>query len=128
MDQKTILIIEDEQALLDSYAEILEAGGFEVLKAGDGYKGLERLKQNHSTIDLVLLDLMMPGVDGLEVLKTVKDNQDEYGSAPIVVLTAMTSEQVIKQAFDLGANSYLLKAEMDYDELVPQVKKVLKVQ
>lgn len=128
MENKTVLIIEDEQALLDSYSEILEGAGFHVLGAIDGYKGLEILKKDHSTIDLVILDLMMPGIDGLEVLKTVEGNEQEYGNVPTIVLTAMTSEQVIKQAFDLGADSYLLKAELDYDELVPQVNKVLGVQ
>jgi DNA-binding response OmpR family regulator len=122
---KTVLIIEDEQALLDSYTEILQGAGFQVLKALDGYKGLEALKNGHASIDLVLLDLMLPGIDGLEVLRTVKGNLDEYGQAPIVVLTSMTSEKVIKQAFDLGATSYLLKGELDYDVLVPEINKVL---
>jgi DNA-binding response OmpR family regulator len=122
---KTVLIIEDEQALLDSYTEILQGAGFQVLKALDGYKGLEALKNGHGSIDLVLLDLMLPGIDGLEVLRTIKGNQDVYGQTPIVVLTAMTSEKVIKQAFDLGATSYLLKGELDYDVLVPEINKVL---
>jgi CheY-like chemotaxis protein len=68
---------------------------------------------------------MMPGVDGLEVLRTVKDNQEKYGVFPIVVLTNMTSENVIKEAFDLDATSYLVKTDLDYDGLIKEIGKFL---
>src|SRR5690606_20150579 len=117
MENKTILVIEDEKAMLDSYTEILENACYTVLRAEDGYKGLEILEENNEEIDLVLLDLMMMGIDGLEVLKTVSSNQDTYGNSPIIVLTNMTSEKVIEEAFNLGASSYLLKTEMDMQDL-----------
>jgi CheY-like chemotaxis protein len=81
--------------------------------------------ENVGDIDLVLLDLMMPGVDGLEVLRTVKDNQEKYGVFPIVVLTNMTSENVIKEAFDLDATSYLVKTDLDYNGLIKEIDKFL---
>jgi CheY-like chemotaxis protein len=68
---------------------------------------------------------MMPGVDGLEVLRTVKDNQEKYGVFPIVVLTNMTSENVIKEAFDLDATSYLVKTDLDYNGLIKEIDKFL---
>jgi CheY-like chemotaxis protein len=74
---------------------------------------------------LVLLDLMMPGVDGLEVLRTVKNNEEKYGSFPIVIITNMTSENVIKEAFDLDAVSYLVKTDLDYKGLIKEVDKFL---
>jgi len=114
-DVKKILIVEDEIPLLDSYAELVETAGYVPLKASDGYQALDILSNNLDQIDLVLLDLMMPGVDGLEVLKTIKSNEDKYGKMPIVVLTNMTSESVVKEAFDLGAISYLVKTDLDYD-------------
>lgn len=122
---KKILVIEDESALLDSYAELVEASGYTALKASDGYHGLDTLSKNIEQIDLVLLDLMMPGVDGLEVLKIIKNNKDKYGSMPIIILTNMTSESVIKEAFDAGASSYLVKADLDYEGLLKELDKFL---
>ncbi len=126
MDKKKILIVEDEDMLLDSYAEILEASGFEVFIANDGYKGLELLETHKGSLDLVILDLMMPGLDGLEVLRIKTDAQDKYGSTPVLVLTNMTSEKAIKEAFDIGAVSYLIKTEMDAEALVKEVNKIMK--
>ena len=120
---KKILIVEDEIPLLDSYAELVETAGYIPLKASDGYQALDTLSNNLDQIDLVLLDLMMPGVDGLEVLKTIRNNEDRYGKMPIVVLTNMTSESVVKEAFDLGAISYLIKADLDYDGLAKELAK-----
>ena len=122
-DVKKILIVEDEIPLLDSYAELIETAGYVPLKASDGYQALDTLSNNFDQIDLVLLDLMMPGVDGLEVLKTIRNNEDKYGKMLIVVLTNMTSESVVKEAFDLGAISYLVKTDLDYEGLVKELKK-----
>lgn len=122
---KTILIVEDEAPLLDSYAELVQAAGYTPLKAPDGYYGLDTLSKSTGQISLVLLDLMMPGVDGLEVLKTIKNNEDKYGTMPIIILTNMTSESVIKEAFNMGASSYLVKADLDYSGLLKELDKFL---
>lgn len=122
---KTILIVEDEAPLLDSYAELVQAAGYTPLKASDGYHGLDTLSKSVGQISLVLLDLMMPGVDGLEVLKTIKNNEDKYGTMPIIILTNMTSESVIKEAFNMGASSYLVKADLDYSGLLKELDKFL---
>jgi DNA-binding response OmpR family regulator len=124
--KKNVLIIEDEQALLDSYAEVLTNEGYNPVKCTDGYKGLEVLKKDHSSIDIILLDLMMPGMDGLEVLRTMSEDKEGYGSCPIIILTNMTSEKVIKEAFDLGASSYLIKSELEYSDLVSEIQKIVK--
>jgi len=115
--------VEDEIPLLDSYAKLVEMAGYIAVKASDGYQGLDILANNLDQIDLVLLDLMMPGVDGLEVLKTIKNNEEKYGKMPIVILTNMTSESVVKEAFNLGATSYLVKIDLDYEGLVKELKK-----
>ncbi len=122
---KTILIVEDEKDLLDSYKELVSSAGYNVLPALDGYQGLDQLAKNIGQIDLVLLDLMMPGVDGLEVLRAVKADPEKYGNMPIVVLTNMTSDLVVKDAFDLGSSSYLVKTDLDYDGLVKELNKYL---
>lgn len=120
---KKILIVEDEVALLDSYSELVESAGYIPMKASDGYQALDMLTNNLDQIDLVLLDLMMPGVDGLEVLKTVKNNEEKYGKMPIIILTNMTSESVVKEAFNMGATSYLVKTDLDYEGLVKELNK-----
>ncbi|NLE30688.1 response regulator transcription factor [Candidatus Dojkabacteria bacterium] len=122
-DTKKILIVEDEVALLDSYSELVESAGYIPMKASDGYQALDVLSNNLDQIDLVLLDLMMPGVDGLEVLKTVKNNEEKYGKMPIIILTNMTSESVVKEAFNMGATSYLVKTDLDYEGLVKELSK-----
>lgn len=124
-DVKKILIIEDEIALLDSYSEVLNTAGLTTIKANDGYKGLDALKKSPDDFSLILLDLMMPGMDGLEVLRTIKNDKETYGDSPIVILTNMTSDKVIKEAFDLGAVSYLIKSELEYTDLISEVKKIL---
>ena len=122
---KTILIVEDEKDLLDSYKELVESVGFSSMVAADGYQGLDILASQLGNIDLVLLDLMMPGVDGLEVLKAMKTNKEKYGDIPVIILTNMTSDTVIKEAFDLGASSYLVKIDLDYESLVKEIEKYL---
>lgn len=119
----TILIVEDEVPLLETYAEILTGQGYTVLKADNGYKGLELLEQNLNKVSVMILDLMMPGMDGLEVLRKVKADAAKYGNPPTVVLTNMTSERVIKEAFMIGANSYLIKSELEAEDLLREVKK-----
>lgn len=122
---KTILIIEDDKQLLDSYKELVESAGYICLTAPDGYHGLDTMAQQQGVVGLILLDLMMPGVDGLEVLRAVKANPDKYGDVPVIVLTNMTSDAVIKEAFDLGASSYLVKTDIDYEGLVKELGKYL---
>ena len=122
---KTVLIVEDDKQLLDSYKELVENAGFTCLTANDGYHGLDVMAQQSGTIGLVLLDLMMPGVDGLEVLRAVKSSPDKYGEMPVVVLTNMTSDAVIKEAFDLGASSYLVKTDINYEGLIKELTKYL---
>lgn len=124
-DKKNILIIEDERDLLDSYKELVETAGYETMIASDGYQGLDTLDKNRGKINLVLLDLMMPGIDGLEVLRTIRTNTGKYGEMPVVVLTNMTSESVIRETFDLGASSYLVKADLDYEGLAKELSKYL---
>lgn len=122
---KTILIVEDDKQLLDSYKELIESAGYVCLTASDGYQGLDTMAKQNGVVELVLLDLMMPGVDGLEVLKAIKANSEKYGNVPVIVLTNMTSDAVIKEAFDLGASSYLVKTDIDYEGLIKELSKYL---
>lgn len=125
MSEKVILVVEDEKDLLASYKELVESAGYVCMTASDGYEGLDTLSKNLGVVSVVLLDLMMPGVDGLEVLRAIKKDSGKYGDMPVIVLTNMTSENVIKEAFDLGASSYLVKGDLDYPGLVKELNKYL---
>jgi len=124
-EQKVVVIIEDEEALLDSYAEIIEDMGQKVVKCKDGYKGLEALNLNLNKVTMVVLDLMMEGMDGLEVLRNIQGAPDKYGNPPVVVLTNMVSDRVIEECLALGARSYLIKTEINSEDLTREVKKYL---
>lgn len=125
--KKRLLIVEDEKDLLDSFSEILGDNGYEIVKCDSGYNALDILKKKTKDFDVIILDLMMPGLDGLEVLRTIKSDSEVYGNTPIIVLTNMSSERVIKESFDLGAVSYLIKSELEYEDLVREVNKVVGV-
>jgi len=122
---KVVIIIEDEEALLDSYTEIIEDVDVKVVKCKDGYKGLDAISQNKGKIGMVILDLMMEGIDGLEVLRQIGADVEKYGTPSVVVLTNMVSEKVIEECLTLGAKSYLIKTEINSEDLVREVKKYL---
>ncbi len=121
---KKILLVEDEEMLLNTYAEAIENAGFEVIKASDGAKGLEMLEIYQEELALIVLDIMMPVLDGLEFLRLKFENKEKYGETKVLVLTSMTSEKVIKEAFDYGTLSYLVKTEMTIEGLVKEVEKL----
>ena len=116
--KKTILIIEDEADIRQIYSEILREANYDVLEAGEGTTGLEiAQKQNW---DLLLLDIMLPGQDGLHVLKELKKNQ-ELAKKPVLLLTNLESEPIITECFALGADGYLIKSEITPDFIVAEV-------
>lgn len=123
-NKKTVLLIEDESLLLSSYAQLLQDNGYDTLEAKDGSEGLNELKKNIGSIHLLILDLMLPEIDGLEILRVIKNDKEAYGSMPILVLTNMTSDRVIKEVFELDAVGYIVKAESSLEDLVLEVKKI----
>lgn len=116
---KKILLIEDEFYILDLYKRILERAGFEVLTAIDGQQGLDMAGL---TPDLILLDMMLPKLNGLQVLKLLK-SQDHTQNIPVVLITNLGQETIIKQAFDMGAQGYLLKVNLKPQDLVGYVNR-----
>ena len=105
MNKNVILLIEDEEKLSRTLAEYLELNGYEVLCALDGNKGLELFYDNMHRIDLVLLDIMLPGINGDEVLKEIR----KKSSTPVIMVTAKSSihDQLVN--FANGADDYITK-------------------
>ena len=123
MDKKLkILVVEDEEILLTALAEELKQQGFEVIGAKDGVEGLEKAAAEQP--DLMLLDLVMPRLDGLGTLKQMKA-QDNTKNIPIVILTNLSDYDKISEALSMGAMDYLVKANYRLEELVSKIKTVL---
>lgn len=120
--QETILIIEDDTDILNLIAWHLEKEGFRTIKKTDGDEGLEAAIREHPC--LVILDLMLPGTDGLEVCKTLKRNQDTE-NIPIIMLTAKGEEVDRIVGFELGAEDYIVKP-FSPRELMLRIKAVLR--
>jgi two-component system phosphate regulon response regulator PhoB len=119
---KPILIIEDEKDIVDLIAYHLAQSGFSAISALDGPLGLERAKKERPT--LIILDLMLPGMDGKDVCRALKSNPLTQ-SIPILMLTAKTEEMDRVVGFELGADDYVTKP-FSPRELVLRVKAILR--
>ena len=117
-----ILIVEDEPDILNLLAFNLENSGFEVIKAEDGYEALDKVRKE--TPDLILLDLMLPRLDGLEVCKRIKENPGTR-AIPILMLTAKGEEGDRINGLELGADDYVTKP-FSPRELILRIKAVLR--
>ena len=117
-----VLIIEDDKDIVELVRYNLEREGFRVLDAADGEQGLAAVIRQKP--DLVLLDLMLPGVDGLEVCRRIRAH-DELRSTPVVILTAKGEESDVVIGLELGADDYLAKP-FSPRELVARLKAVLR--
>lgn len=122
-NQKKILLVEDEESLRELYKEILEEGGFLVNEASDGQRALELMKKGG--YDLVLLDLVLPKLSGLEVLAQLKKQGPKQPNGPVVVLTNLGKEAVENQK-ELGIKGYLVKSDLTPDQFIEKVKHYIK--
>lgn len=119
--EKKILLVDDESDILETYSEVLMDDGFKVDVALNGNEALALLEQGK--YDIVLLDIMMPnGPDGIEVLKESRGNQDKYGKPIIIMLTNLALTNNVKEAFDYGAEGYLIKLSLSNEQLVKKVR------
>ncbi len=99
-----ILIIDDSSFMRNRCAKILDGDGHEILEAADGLKGLQMATTNPP--DCIVMDIIMPGIDGLKVLKTLRD---QGSTVPVIILTADIQQAVHAQCLELGANAVITK-------------------
>ena len=120
-NKKKILLVEDNKEERDFYSDFL-SHDFEVETAEDGQKGLDKLKAG--SYDLVLLDIMLPKLDGVGFLK-LKNNDAKIASTPVVALTNLGQDEVLKACFEQGVKSYILKAETTPDKVLEAIKQTI---
>ncbi|RJP46540.1 MAG: response regulator [Armatimonadetes bacterium] len=118
-----ILLVDDDADTRSIYSEFLEDAGYVVDIAVDGEEGLAKILEGGH--DLILLDIMMPKLDGIGVLKRVKEINPEVYNGPIVMLSALDQEYIIKEALDLGARGFLRKSGMTPDLALDKISEFL---
>ena len=117
---KKILIVEDERMIAKMLVMKLQSAGFEVANAYDGGEALAIMEKEK--FNLVLLDLMMPRVDGFDVLAELKKRGD---MTPVIVATNLNQESDISRVLELGVSNYYVKSDTSLDEIVENIKSVL---
>lgn len=118
-----IVLIEDEEMLSNMYEAKFTKEGFEIKKALDGESGLQLIQANKP--DLVLLDIIMPKLDGFSVLRKIKEDP-KTKNIPVILLTNLGQDEDIKKGNALGAKGYLVKANLTPAQVVDKVKEYLK--
>ena len=122
MEGKSILVVEDEQALQEALKLKLEKEGIEVLTASTGEEALEVLKKRRPT--LVSLDILLPRMNGLEVLRNIRGNP-KLRDLPVVIVSVSGGQEKIKQAFGMNIVDYLVKSEYRIEAIINKLKEIL---
>lgn len=117
-----ILLVDDDQALLQLYSLELTGRQYDVVTALDGSAGVDKAKTEKP--DVILLDVMMPKTDGIAALSKLKADTD-LSKIPVIMLTNFGQENLVQQAFTLGASDYLLKYKVTPAEMAEKVAQVL---
>jgi len=120
---KTILIIEDDKFLRELIVRKLTEEGFGVSEAVDGEEGIKKIKEEKP--DLVLLDLILPGIDGFEVLSQMR-KESALSSIPVIILSNLGQKDDVEKGLKMGAVDYLIKAHFTPGEIIEKIKVVLK--
>lgn len=121
-ETKFILVVEDDPILKNLLGHTF-AGKYQTLYASDGNEALALFEAHKPAV--VLLDLMLPTMDGFAVLESIRARTDDLKATPIVVVSNLGAEKDIERAKGLGANDYLVKAEVSVEEIVKKIEDVL---
>ncbi|MDP3731686.1 MAG: response regulator [Candidatus Omnitrophota bacterium] len=124
MNKKKILLVEDEKDLIETVTLRLEATGYEVISAGDGLEGLEKAKREKP--DLIILDLMLPKMDGFKVCGLLKADT-RYNKIPIIMFSARAQESDKKMGQEVFADAYITKP-FEPELLLEKIRQLLKEQ
>jgi len=117
-----ILIVEDDKFLRELISQKLVKEGYNISQAIDGEEGLKKIKEEKP--DLVLLDLILPGIDGFEVLARVQEEQGAI-RVPVIILSNLGQKEDVEKGLKLGAVDYLVKAHFTPGEIIEKMKRIL---
>lgn len=120
---KKILIVEDDQFLREFYQELLAEEGYNIDVAADGEVASQ--KAGAGGYDLVLLDIMLPKKDGIQILRDLKIQSPKSPNKSIVMLTNLGQDSVIKECFNLGADGFLIKSALNPDQVLSEIRSYL---
>jgi CheY-like chemotaxis protein len=120
-DQKTILVVEDEEETVELFSEMLKVSGYQVVSSSQGKQAIEMIKEQPP--NGIVLDMMLPEVSGLEVLRFLHQTP-EFSQIPVIVVSAKSLPSDVKAGLDAGATAYLTKP-VSYIELKQAVEKAL---
>ncbi len=122
---KKILLVEDETELRELYEMLLTDEGYDVVAKPDGKSGMEEIDKGG--FDLVLLDIMLPFIDGLEILERIsKDSESKQKANTVVLLTNLAQDQTIAKALEFGVRGYMIKSDYNPEQLLQSVEDYLK--
>jgi CheY-like chemotaxis protein len=120
----TVLLVEDDQLIQRMYQKIFTFEGFNVELASDGEEGLDKLRSMQSKPTVILLDVMMPKMNGMQVLEKLKADP-ELKSIPVIMLSNLAGENDIETALSKGAVKYIIKSEYDPKQVSDMVKEII---
>ena len=118
----SLLIIEDDKFVRDLYQHEFEKNGYNVVVAEDGELALTAVKK--AKFDGILLDIMIPKIDGLEVLKKIKADSNTK-NIPVVILSNLGQDEIIRQSLQLGAKAYIVKSLYTPDQVVKEIRSLI---
>lgn len=121
-NDNTILLVEDDTFLIDILVQKFKSDGYTVIHAGDGETALKKVHENDP--DLIFLDIILPGMNGFEVLKKLKDD-DTIGNIPVAFLSNLGQKEDIEKGKRLGAVDFIVKANHSLDEIVAKAGEIL---
>ncbi|QOV91945.1 response regulator [Humisphaera borealis] len=116
----TVMVVEDADLVRETLTRLLRREGFEILAAHDGLEAMEMLRS--TTPDVILLDVNMPDMDGIEMLEALQSSP-QYQGVPVVMLTSHGDTHTIRRAMQLGAKEFLVKATFSIGEMLESVKR-----
>lgn len=121
--KKKVMIVEDDAFVMDIYETKLLEEGYEVLEATNGMEGYKKLEAGNIP-DLILLDIIMPYMDGMELLRKIKTNE-RLKTIPIILLTNLSQKEDIDLGLGMGAEDYLIKSQFTPSEVFKKIKELL---
>ena len=119
-----VLIIEDDSFLRELVVKKLSGEGFDIVEGVDGEDGLKKAQEEEG-IDIVLLDIILPGMQGFEVLQKIKENPKTTG-LPVIILSNLGQKEDIEKGMKLGAVDFMIKAHFTPSEIITKIKNIIK--